>query len=50
MSFICMYRNTVARTIAAATDGFETRWNPDGTVRLLNDRATKIISDPVKKY
>ena len=49
MSFICMYRNTVARTIAAATDGFETRWNPDGTVRLLNDRATKIISDPVKK-
>ena len=47
MSFICMYKNNT--TISAATDGFETKENLDGTRHIISDHACKLIKDSKKR-
>lgn len=47
MSFVCMYKNNT--TISAATDGFETKQNLDGTRYIVSDHACKLIQDSKKR-
>ena len=48
MSFVCMYKNNT--TISAATDGFETKQNLDGTRYIVSDHACKLIQDSKNEF